>query len=454
MKTKEQIDDIKQKIADFVPVMDQLSRARNPFELRYFVIGKHDDRIQQYKQAVIEMDAKYKAIREAIHGKKVRDLEIEKIELSMIDPTTRLEEIENEKKQLEIDKLKYEEHDSLIAVTGAVKEVLDFIHIIETEYSDLMDKTEEELLKHEVEYWKARLSKQIHIDLMSPVHAISEGNRSVLQSMPKEIQEEIYAMAMIRTEEVKQLEEKMARQTLITLSESYPRPTAFIAPPDYTTLKLRKDAPYGYPEDRIVNIDHGDIMIATLHRPDDQIWLSESFYIPSGKNYMKHWETCDNPDMVGEWRNRIVKDALSLGCEYLFFVDDDLLVENDALQRLFAHNLDIVGGWYPKKTPVIESATLISDGKQSKQGVPLDTTGLIEVDWSLSAGLTLIKTDVFKKIPYPWYLTTDRATEDTYFTQRAREAGIKSYLDTSIKAIHVDKATMTGYSFEGIKKLQ
>lgn len=450
-KARDQINEINQKLKDFVPIMDGLSRARNPFEIRYFVIGKHDDRIQQYKQAVIEMDAKYKAVQEGLRSQKLRALQRERLEMKLIkNPSNRLSEIENEETFLEIDKLDFEEKDAKIAMTGAFKEVLDFIAIIENEYADLIEKTEEELLKTEVEYWKSRLAKQIHIDLS--VHGrIGEGNRNVLESMPKQLQEEVLMLAAMRKEEVRMFEDNVAHKALTKLAESYPHKTAFIAPPDYTVLKRRKDAPFDYPKDRIVEIDRAEIMVATLHRPNDKIWLSENFWIPSGKNNVKHWVTCDRADMVGEWRNRVVKDALSLGCTHLFFVDDDLVVEEGALQKLYNHNLDVVGFKYVKKTAVPECASMISiPGSDSKQSVPLTATGLTEIDWALSAGGTLYKMDVFKRLPYPWFMTTPHATEDTFFCARLREVGIKCYLDNDLWADHVDKSNGDSYGKDGI----
>ncbi len=453
-RASEQINEIKQKLADFVPIMDGLSRARNPFELRYFVIGKHDDRVQQYKQAVIEMDSKYKAVIEALHGQKLRALEREEKEAEFYrTPVNRIQEIKNERIRIEIAKLDREEHDAKIAMTGAFKEVMDFITIIENEFADLVEKTEEELLQTEVEHWKKRFAKQIAVDLLT-IGKVGEGNRSAMLMMPQQVQEEILAESMFRAEEIKRLDEKVAKATMIKLAESYPHKTTYIAPPDYVPLKLRKDAPDGYPRDRIVEIDRAEFMIATMHREGDDWWISENFIIPTGKNNIKHWITgMGGEDMVGEKRNRIVKDAISLGCEYLFFVDDDLVVPQDALQKLYALNLDIVGGWYPKKTPIPESATMISvPGSASMQPVPHNTTGVIEVDWALTGGCTLIKMDVFKRIPYPWYLTTAQGTEDTYFSARCREVGIKQYLDTSIKCGHVDKATGDEYTFDGINR--
>ncbi len=449
---RNQVDEIKKKLDEFVPVMDSLSRARNPFEIRYFVIGKHDDRIQQYKQAVVEMDVKYKAVEEGSHGLKLKALEREKLELKLKKATNRLDEIENEETRLAIEKLDREVNDVHIAITGAFKEVMTFINIIENEFSDLIEKTEEELLKTEVEYWKARLAKQIHIDLMV-IGRIGEGNRTVLESMPKQVQEEILTQSLMRTEEVKLFEGKVANDALIKLAESNPHKTAFIAPPDYVPLKRRKDAVPGYPLDRIVEIDRAEIMVATLHRPGDKLWLTENFYIPTGKNNIKHWVTCDKPDMIGEWRNRIVKDALSIGCTHLFFVDDDLVVDPGALQKLYAHNLDVVGFKYTKKTPVPECASMISiPDSESKQPVPLNATGLTEIDWSLTAGGTLYKMDVFKKLPYPWFMTTSHATEDTYFCARMREAGMKVHLDNDIWADHVDKSNGDSYGKNGVEK--
>lgn len=454
--TKETIGEIKDKIQGFVPVMAGLSRARNPFELRYFVIGKHDDRVQQYKQAVIEMEAKYKAIQEALHSKATRALDREEKLLDIIEnPKDRKDEIANARIMLEVGKLDREDDENDIAMTGAFKEVMDFINIIETEYADLVDKTEEELLQSEPDYWGKRLAKQIHLDMTS-IGRISEGNRNVLENLPREFQEQVLAQAMLRTDEHNRIEDSVARKVKVFLAESYPHKTTYIAPPTgvHVPLKFRKDAPEGYPENRIVNVDRAEIMIATMHRPGDTEWISSNFHVPGGKNYITCALECPSGELIGEYRNRLVLDALGLGCEHLFFVDDDLLVESDALQKLYAHKLDIVGGWYTKKDPVPESATLIKteDGK-SCIPVPKDATGLVDVDWVLTGGLTLINMQVFKAIQYPWYNTSYQATEDTYFSARLREAGIKQWLDTSIKAIHVDKATRTGYGFDGIKKL-
>jgi hypothetical protein len=91
---------------------------------------------------------------------------------------------------------------------------------------------------------------------------------------------------------------------------------------------------------------------------------------------------------------------------------------------------------------------MISDN-ESKKPVPLDAKGLTEIDWSLTAGGTLYKMEVFKKMQYPWFVTTTHGTEDTYFCARLRENKIKVYLDNDIQAGHVDRETGKVYCCDG-----
>ena len=450
---KEKINEIKNKINAFIPVMSGLSRARNPLELLWNVVRKHDDRIQQYKQAVIEMETKYNAIIEALFKKQERDLEIEELKLDLIEnPANKKEEITNKRIFIAVNKLNHEEKQSLIAITGAAKEVMDFIYIIETEFPDLIDKTEEELLVYEAEHWIAKMSKQVYIDLMTS-NSISPGNLSAIESMPLEIQRKIKVHAIKRVIQSKEADKLLYNDVqkelgLLELMTGERSHQLLENPIDFLPLKLLKDAPKGYPDNRIIkDKTYIDILIASLHRPGDKS-IYQPFYIPAGKNIIYLDLDCPSAELIGEYRNRIVKHALSLKAEYIFFIDDDLLITNDTLMKLYEHDLTIVGGWYPMKTPVIQSSSLINKlNSESKIPVPLNSRGLIEIDQSLAAGLTLIKTSVYKKIEYPWYLTGDEFTEDYYFTQRAKEANIKSYLDTSIQAIHIDKQIGKQYSF-------
>lgn len=61
--------------------------------------------------------------------------------------------------------------------------------------------------------------------------------------------------------------------------------------------------------------------------------------------------------------------------------------------------------------------------------------------YTLPQGFTLIRTEVFRKLIHPWFVTTDQLSQDSYFSQLCREAGIKLWCDTSVKCDHVDRIT-------------
>lgn len=437
------------KIQGYKKLLDSFIRARNPYELRHFVIGKHVDRIQQFKQLLCEMDAKYKAIEEAQYNKKLKELEIEDKKLDfIIKPQTRKEEISNEKNQLEIFKLERESNHIYQGMLGALAECRDFAIMLDGEFSDLTDKTENELLEYEKHYYIARIAHQCELDILSN-QKVSAGNLDAVTKMPKEDQIQVMTKAFKAVEDFKLFSATIEREVALQSCSSKPVLETPFRASGYIPLKMRKDAPGGYPDNRIVNMDTVEIMIATLHRPNDKQWISEEFYIPAGKNYIKRVEICPDARLIGEYKSRMVFDAISLGCTHLFIVDDDVLCDNSILQKLYQHKLDVVGAWYAKKTPVPESATLVLNG-ETKDPVPVHATGLVEVDWSLTAGCTLYSVEVFKKMEYPYFHTSDKGTEDTYFTQKALTHGIKSYLDTALKAGHVDKSTGDIYYLDKI----
>lgn len=439
------------KIQSYKKLLNSFVRARNPYELRHFVVGKHVDRIQQYKQLLCEMDAKYKAIEEAQYNKKLKELEIEDKKLDFIvKPQRRKDEISNEKNQLEICKLEREADYIYQGMLGALAECKDFAIMLDGEFSDLTGKTEDELLEFENQYYIARIAHQCKLDILTN-QKVSEGNLDAITKMPKEDQIQVMTKAFKAVEEFKLFSSTIERDVALQSCSSNPALETAFQSSGYIPLKLRKDVPEGYPENRIVNMDTIEIMIATLHRPNDNRWISEEFYIPAGKNYIKRVEVCPDGRLIGEYKSRMVQDAISLGCTHLFIVDDDVLCDNSILQKLYQHKRDIVGAWYAKKTPVPESATLILNG-ETKDPVPVNATGLVEVDWSLTAGCTLYNVEVFRKMDYPYFHTSDKGTEDTYFTQKAIRHGIKSYLDTDLKVGHVDKSTGDIYYLDKIIK--
>src|SRR3990172_468615 len=255
---KEELLEIVKKVKEYkAELCDKFVRARNPYELRYFVVGKHDDRIQQYKQLLVEMDAKYKALEEAQYKLSLADIDREEKELERKKITSmglsRKDILHNKRIDIELAHMDLQAKDTELAMLGALKECINFTEMIDNEYSDLKVLSEEDALLFEKNYWQDRLSRQIEIDMITSGR-IGAGNLSVLSNMPKEDQETILIKAIQKTEEFKLLDATASNEAKKLLNASVPPKTTFLASPQEQTILLRKDAPLEYPEHLKVNL--------------------------------------------------------------------------------------------------------------------------------------------------------------------------------------------------------
>lgn len=145
-------------------------------------------------------------------------------------------------------------------------------------------------------------------------------------------------------------------------------------------------------------------------------------------------------------RERLAEGALAEGCDYLFMIDDDMLAPPDLFYKLVAHDKDIVAALAftrnPDHRPVIyETVEGFSHEAGKSYGFtrfvnnyPRNT--LVECD-AVGFGAVLIKTSTFKALPQPWFFGMERTGEDITFCVKARKAGFKVFMDTSIKLGHL-----------------
>ncbi len=148
-----------------------------------------------------------------------------------------------------------------------------------------------------------------------------------------------------------------------------------------------------------------------------------------------------NPDKVVEFalcnprrmsidrmRNEAAKIALEGDFDYLFFIDDDVLLPFDAFHRLAEHDKDIIAGvthirGYPYY-PMIFNFTDEEYKKNSyvtnyaKMADPF--TGLLKCD-AVGFSCCLIHTRLLKKIEPPYFITSTHQTEDVFFCKRVRD---------------------------------
>jgi hypothetical protein len=149
---------------------------------------------------------------------------------------------------------------------------------------------------------------------------------------------------------------------------------------------------------------------------------------------------------VPDARNFMVEKAIKAGADYIFFVDDDLIIPRLSLVSLLHHDAEVVGGFYYRKYFPLESCGMHEDFEGYPTAIKNFTLNdIIHNTLVLPSGCTLIKVDVLKRMGEDsWYKSITikgkpTITEDTYFCQKVRELGVDIITDCGIQCIHVDK---------------
>ena len=139
---------------------------------------------------------------------------------------------------------------------------------------------------------------------------------------------------------------------------------------------------------------------------------------------------------IAENRSYIAIQALETKCDYLFFVDDDMVFEPDILNRLLKHKKEIIGVVCHSRTlPLVSIVKLLEEDKE----IPNE---LFKCE-IVGTGLMLIDMNVFDKIEKPWFnfetyesgLT--KTSEDSWFCQQLKKAELDIWCDATIKVGHI-----------------
>jgi len=145
-------------------------------------------------------------------------------------------------------------------------------------------------------------------------------------------------------------------------------------------------------------------------------------------------------------RNLGVRKALTQNADYVLFCDSDMSFPPDALHRLLAADKDIIGANYIRRAQPHTSLAKPMGNESA------EVAGIVEVE-QLPTGFVLIKRVVFESMPEPWFWLSmnGRSTtesldhymngilgEDYHFCDKAREHGIRIWMDTelSLEVVH------------------
>lgn len=150
---------------------------------------------------------------------------------------------------------------------------------------------------------------------------------------------------------------------------------------------------------------------------------------------------------VAQNRNGLVHLARKQGFDYILMIDNDMSFPANIVERLVRpaeeRGLDIIGCNYLFRTPPHQVMVRTRDGAMQT------LEGIDEVD-CLPAGMLLIRTSALDKLKQPYFLYravpsrdaisgeefVTAGTEDYYFCEEARAAGLKVWMESNL-SLHV-----------------
>lgn len=145
-------------------------------------------------------------------------------------------------------------------------------------------------------------------------------------------------------------------------------------------------------------------------------------------------------------REEMAKKALTANADYLLMIDDDMTCPDDLFEKLYADDKDIVAPLaftrnFPHKPVMyrcVEGWDAVSNCDTftnfAIMNYPKDK--LVQVD-AVGFGAVLIKMDVLRKMPSPWFMNPFKTGEDIYFCYEAKKYGFTTWMDTRVKLGHV-----------------
>jgi len=149
-------------------------------------------------------------------------------------------------------------------------------------------------------------------------------------------------------------------------------------------------------------------------------------------------------------RNDIVELAIKEGASHILMCDCDQVYPVDTITKLLAHNLPVVAAKVHRRYPPFDPIILrLTESGYKPLGIgDYEPNSLVECD-ATGTGCILYQTEVFKKLPYPWFKFQKHPQtgmvigEEVGLCQDLKKRGYKIYVDTSIEVGHLSTMIIT-----------
>jgi len=141
-------------------------------------------------------------------------------------------------------------------------------------------------------------------------------------------------------------------------------------------------------------------------------------------------------------RNLIVNEAIKQECDYIFWIDDDMVIKPDIniVEKLMVHDKDIVAPLFFSRSypyiPMIFKRKTWGTKYCVYDNIMDYPKGLLKVD-GIGFGCVLTKVEMFKKLSKPYFWANEVFGEDLFFCENCMRAGVEIYADTTIDVGHI-----------------
>ena len=188
------------------------------------------------------------------------------------------------------------------------------------------------------------------------------------------------------------------------------------------------------------------IGVNTLDSVETSVYSNHcQFWYRLGRN-TQHTFLLNHPRRmsIDRMRNLSAKMAIDSNCDYLMFVDDDVLIPFDALDRLIKADADVCAGWtiirgYPYRNMFFRYTDKekfnLSNVKDEDLGE--DLNAVIDVD-AVGFSCVLIRVSALRQMEPPYFVTGPYNTEDIYFCVKGQKniPGFSIKVDLQVKTSH------------------
>jgi choline kinase len=139
-------------------------------------------------------------------------------------------------------------------------------------------------------------------------------------------------------------------------------------------------------------------------------------------------------------RTRLAKEALETGATHLLWLDSDMAFASNVVEQLLNHNKDIVAANYSTRYAPYQSVAFVDPDDMDCR---LNATNGLHKVWAVGMGCMLVKSQVYKDLPKPWFdheynkKLDNFSGEDIYFCNQAMHHGYEVYVDADVKLSHI-----------------